>query len=141
MSSSDYYKEYLSQRKTVNTLQNNIDTLTSIKNAISSDYFDEQRNVNQELNDLKEDMNKSVRHDSSWIAIASGCEIFKEKASSADPCLSSAINNIDWEIASLSSQKSTAETNRDTAYANYQSQKERERQEWLEKLKSLKKKK
>lgn len=61
--------------------------------------------MNKELNDLKDDLNKAVRHDNSWDTIASQSELYKEKASTADGNLNSAIDYLDAEISSLTSQK------------------------------------
>lgn len=135
--SSYYYRLYKQYKNTVSSLQKSIESLNKIRNGISSDFWDEQRNVNQELNDLKEDLQKATRHDNSWNTIASQCESYKEKASTADGKLDSAIDYVDAEIHSLVSQKSNAEGNRDQAYINYKREKEAEHQAWLESLKNI----
>ncbi|MGN0317020.1 MAG: hypothetical protein ACI4E1_03690 [Lachnospira sp.] len=135
--SNYYYNLYKQYKNTVLSLQKYINYLTKIRDGISSDFYDEQRNVNQELNDLKEDLKKATRHDSSWDTITSQCESFKEKASTADGNLDSAIDYLDAEIRSLCSQKSTAESNRDQAYRNYQCKKDEEYKAWLESLKQM----
>ena len=138
MANSTYYNNLYKQYKnTASSLQKNIDALKKIRNGLSSDFFDEQRNVNQELNDLKEDLQKATRHDNSWNTIASQCESYKEKASSADGNLDPAMDYLDAEICSLESQKSTAESNRDQAYSNYKSKKDEEYKAWLESLKNI----
>ena len=137
MANSSYYNNLYKQHKnTVSSLQKNIDDLTTVRNGISSDFYDEQSDVNKELNDLKDDLNKAVRHDNSWDTIASQSELYKEKASTADGNLNSAIDYLDAEVSSLTSQKSTAEANRDQAYSDYQNKKDEERRAWLKKLKS-----
>lgn len=133
--SSYYYSQYRQYKNSVASLQRNIETLTRIRDSIAGDYYDEQRNVNQELNDLKEDLGKAARHDNSWNTIVSQCESYKEKASTADGNLYAAIDYLDAEISSLSSQKSTAETNREQSYSDYQSKRDEERQAWLDSLK------
>lgn len=136
-SSSYYYSLYTQYKAEVSNLQKNIEALTKIVNGISSDYYDEQSNVNRELNDLKEDLQKAVRHDNTWNTIASKCESYKEKSSSADSNLNSASSYLNEEIRSLNSKKSTAESNRDQAYRDYESAKDAEYQAWLDSLKKL----
>lgn len=138
-SSGYYYNLYKQYRSEVSKLQKNISTLTKVRNSISSDFFDEQRSVNNELNNLKEDLKRSARHDNIWDSNASKCELYKEKASSADKSLDSSMESLDAEISSLESKKSTAESNRDQAYRDYERAKEEEYREFLESLKIFKK--
>lgn len=135
-SSSYYYGLYKQYKNTVSSLQKNINSLTNIRNGLSSDFLDEQRNVNQELNDLKEDLQKATRHDAIWNSTASKCEAYKEKVSSADGNLDTAMDYLDAEIRSLDSQKSIAESNRDQAYRDYQDKKDEEYRDWLESIKN-----
>lgn len=138
MANSLYYLgQYHQYKSTVKSLNKNIEALTNIRNKLGSDYYDEQGNTNKELNDLKEDLNKAVRHDGNWDAIASQCELYKEKAATADTNLNSAIDYLDEEIRSLNSQKSTAESNQNQAYSNYQTQKNSEIQDVIETVTSI----
>lgn len=138
MANSTYYNNLYKQYKNkVSSLQKNIDALKKIRDGLSGDFLDEQRNVNKELNDLKEDLQKATRHDNQWNTIASQCESYKEKASSADDNLDSAMDYLNAEISSLESQKSTAESNRDQAYSNYKSKKDDEYKAWLKSLKNI----
>lgn len=138
MANSSYYYNLYNQYKNMATsLQKNIDSLTKIRNGISEDFYDEQHSINQELNNLKEDLKKATRHDATWTTIASQCESYKEKASTADGNLNSAFDCLEAEINSLESQKNTAESNRDQAYRDYQREKDEEHKEWLEKLKNI----
>ena len=63
--------------------------------------------------------------------------MYKEKGSTADSGLSSAIYAIENEIAQLQNQKSTAEGNMEQSYQQYQTKKTEERQKMLEQLKGL----
>lgn len=124
-----YYNLYKQYKDKASSLQKNIDALTKIKNTLSGDFYDEQSAVNTELNDLKEDLNKAVRHDSIWLTTASKCESYKEKASSADSNLDSALDYLEAEISSLRTQKSQAETDSNNAYSRYQTEKANEERE------------
>lgn len=135
--SSYYYNLYKQYRSKAASMQKNINSLIKIRNAIAGDYYDEQRNVNQELNDLKEDLQNAVRHDASWTTIASQCESYKEKASTADGNLDSSLDSLEAEISTLNTQKRMAESDRDQAYRDYQDERDNERREMLEKLKKI----
>lgn len=132
-SSSYYYNLYRKYKKEVEELEENIKSLTEIRNSISGDYYDEQSAVNKELNNLKEDLKKSIRHDSMWNNIALQCETYKEKSSSADSNLRSSMDYLDSEIQSLNAKKNTAIYNRDKAYKKYLEKKEEERKARLKK--------
>lgn len=132
-----YYNLYIQYGNQVSSLQNKISVLEQIRNNLAGNFYDEQSEVNKELNDLKYDLKKSVRHDSAWNINASICELNKEKASTADENLSDAIDSMNAEISSLMNRESTAEANRDQAYRDYTREKEAERQEWLKILQEL----
>lgn len=141
-SSSYHYGKYQEYKKLAQRYEKNISTLTGIKNDLTGSFYDEQGDVNKELDDLKEDLNKAVRHNPKFSVIASGCAAYKEKSTTADGCLNNAVVALEDEIASLNTKKITAEQNRDTEYQNYQEAKRREEEEreeerrrWLESLK------
>lgn len=128
MANSNYYFNLYRQNKDEeSSLQKNIDALTKIRNNLSGDFCDEQRNVNKELDDLKEDLQKAIRNDQSWLYIASQCNLYKEKASTLDGKLESAIDYLDAEISSLRSKQNSAKEKKETAYNNYQKEREIER--------------
>lgn len=135
--SSYYYDQYNSYKKEASECDKNIKTLIKIRDSLTSDFYDEQSNVNKELSDLKDDLKKSVRHDSKFSVIASECESHKEKSTTADADLNSAVIALENEIATLNQKKSVAEQNRDTQYRSYTTAKQEERQEWLDSLKNI----
>ncbi len=130
-----YYNQYNSYKTQATGYDKNIKALIKIKENLINDFYDEQSNVNKELSDLKDDLNKSVRHDSKFTVIASGCESYKEKSTTADTNLNSVIIALENEIASLNNKKRTAEQNRDAQYQRYNTEKQQERQAWLDSLK------
>jgi hypothetical protein len=130
-----YYNQYNSYKTQAAGYDKNIKALIKIKENLINDFYDEQSNVNKELSDLKDDLNKSVRHDSKFTVIASGCESYKEKSTTADTNLNSVIIALENEISSLNNKKRTAEQNRDAQYQRYNTEKQQERQAWLDSLK------
>lgn len=145
-SSGYYYRQYNECGKKIQVLDKNISELSKIRNSLTGDFYDEQSNVNKELDDLEEDLQKSVRHDSKFAVIASSCNSYKEKASTADKDLGSAVTSLESEIASLESKKRNLEAERDENWRRYRQEKEREDREERERrerayqefLKSLK---
>lgn len=132
--SSYYYGQYKAHKKKVNVLNSNIFNLLSIKNSLEVDFHDEQSSVNKELDDLKDDLNKAVRHDYKFANIASQSNSYKEKGSTADVNLNSGICALENEIATLNNQKLTANNNMNQNYQMYLTKKEEERQAWLESI-------
>ncbi len=132
--SSQYYNWYKQERDKADNYSKNINELQNIKNALSNNFNDEQSNVNGEFEDLKGDMNNAVRHDVSFDIIVNECYSHKEKGTTADTYLSGAITDLENEIASLNSKRSTAESNRDYNYRKYKEKKEEERQAFLDSL-------
>lgn len=136
-SSSYYYNKYKDYKDKVKTLQGQITKLKNIKNGLTNDFYDEQSNVNQELNELKEELKNSVRHDLKFNTIVSGCNKYKEKTSTADKSLNGVVEALESEISSLSTKKQTAESKQDSYYRSYQREKENERQRRLDLLKNI----
>ncbi|MCM1543140.1 MAG: hypothetical protein NC121_18035 [Blautia sp.] len=141
-SSSYHYGKYQEYKKLAQRYGKNISALTDIKNNLTGSFCDEQGDVNRELDELKEDLNKAVRHDSRFSVIAGGCDMYKERSTTADACLNHAVIALENEIASLNARKMTAEQNSDAEYRNYEEAKRREdeereeqRRRWLESLK------
>ena len=128
MEKSKYYRDQCkAYEKEANKYGKNIDELQKIKNMLLNQFYDEQSNVNKELNDLKNDLNKAVRHDSGFSAKISQCEWHKEKVSTADSNLKNAINALENEIATLGGKKMTAEQNYNTQLNNYNTAKQEEK--------------
>ncbi|MCI9420619.1 MAG: hypothetical protein HFG32_11505 [Eubacterium sp.] len=138
MADSKFFdNQYKSYKNQVKSLQKDLTKLIRIRDSLTGDFFDEQSNVNKELDELKEDLAKAVRHDGTFSSIASSCHAYKEKGSTADSGLSSAIYAIESEIAQLNNQKSTAEGNMEQSYKQYQAKKTEERQNMLDQWKGL----
>lgn len=135
--SSYYYGQYNSYKKEASRYDKNIKALIKIRDSLTSDFYDEQSNVNKELSDLKDDLKKSVRHDPKFSVIASECESYKEKSTTADANLNCAVIALENEIATLNQKKSVAEQNRDAQYRSYTTAKQEERQAWLDSLKNI----
>ena len=135
--SSYYYSLYKKEKENANAYSKNSSSLQTILNRLTGEFYDEQSSVNSELDDLKEDLNKAVRHLSKFSIIVNDCYTYKEKVSTADTYLNSAVDSLEDEIASLNSRQITAEQNRDYYYNRYKEEKEKERQEFLNSLKIL----
>ncbi len=129
--SSYYYSMYKKEKEKAKTQSKDISSLQTILNRLTGEFYDEQSNVNRELDDLKEDLNKAVRHLSKFNIIVNDCYSYKEKTSTADSSLNSAIDSLENEIASLNSKQAITEQNRDYYYNKYKEEKEKERQEFL----------
>lgn len=123
-----YYRQYCSYKSQAEGYEKNIKALKNIKDRLESDFEDEQRNVNKELRDLESDLKEAVHHDSKFYNIASKCETYNEKGTSADAQLSSAVGALEDEISDLNKKKEDAEKNRDTSYKNYESAKQAEKE-------------
>lgn len=127
--SNYYYQLYLKYKKEAEDYAENIKELKAIKNSLTGDFYDEQRNVNVELEDLKEDLKKSVRHDSKFTSTASECLNQKEKTATADRNLNQVIVALENEISALETKKIMAEASRDTNYRQYEREKRAELEE------------
>lgn len=95
---------------------------------------DEIRAINNELDDLKSDLNKSIRHNSKFTSRANAVTTEKEKTVTADPNLSVAVRELEEEIARINGLRNTAINDRDYYYREYKEKKEQERQELLDKI-------
>lgn len=127
--SSYYYGLYKKYQKEVEDYEKNIEELKNIKNSLTSDFYDEQKNVNGELNDLKEDLDKAVRYDYKFNENANECQKTKEKTSNADGNLNNVIIAMENEISSLQLKKKVSEENRDSNYRQYENQRKAELEE------------
>ena len=132
--SSSYNRQYRQCKQNVENCDRNIRDLERIRNSLNNDYHDKQRNVNIQLNELREDLEKSVRHDSAFRRTQEACWENQEKATNADSCLNQAVAALDQELQELYRRKNQEEARRDQYYAMYEQQKEKERQEWLERM-------
>lgn len=135
MASSGYwYNLYKAKRDLVKTYEGQIKELRTILSNLQDNLWDEIRAVNNKIDDLKDDLNKGIRHNSRFTSKANALGTEKEKAVTADGSLRISVDEVDGEIARLSSLKGTAERERDDYYSKYTTAKEEERQERLKAL-------
>lgn len=141
-SSSYYYEQYKIKKDEAVKYGRNINDLDKIHGNLVDDMYDEIRNINNELDALKEDLNKSVRYNAAYTARANGFLDKKEMGVGADEKLRETKADLEYEISRLNGLKQQAEADRDNYYRSYLEEKQREReaeerarQEWLNKLK------
>ena len=135
MADSGYYWNlYWKKRKEVESLKDDIKDIEKIRDSLTDDFYDEIRNVNNELDAMKEDMKKAVRHNATFTAQANGLGNEKEKAVTADSLLGTTIQELNEEISRLTTKKKQVEANRDHYYNEYKQKKEEEKQEFWNKV-------
>lgn len=132
--SSYYYNQFNTYKKEAADCDKNIKVLTKIKESLTDDFYDEQSSVNVQMCNLKEDLEKAVRHDGTFSRMASSYEVYKEKTSTADKSLNNVVIALENEIAALGNKKTTAEQNSDEQYQSYNDAKQQEKQEWMNSL-------
>lgn len=133
-SSSYYYNLYKQKKNAVKSYDNDIGDLRKALSNLTDTMYDEIRNVNNELEDLKSDLNKSIRHNSKFTSRANAVTAEKEKTVTADPHLSIAVRELQEEISRINGLRSQAVTDRDYYYQKYKDKKEEERRELLDKI-------
>ena len=132
--SSYYYNLYKQKRDAVKSYDSDLKDLNKALSNLTDTMGDEIRAVNTELEDLKSDLNKGVRHNSSFTSRANAVTTEKEKAVTADPLLSVAVRELQEEISRINGLKSTAVGDRDYYYRKYKEKEEQERQEFWDKI-------
>lgn len=132
--SSYYYNLYKQKRDAVKSYDSDLKDLNKALSNLTDTMGDEIRAVNTELEDLKSDLNKGVRHNSSFTSRANAVTTEKEKAVTADPLLSVAVRELQEEISRINGLKSTAVGDRDYYYKKYKEKEEQERQEFWDKI-------
>lgn len=133
-SSSYYYNLYKQKKNAVKSYDDDIDDLRKALSNLTDTMNDEIRAVNNELEDLKADLNKSIRHNSKFTSRANAVTSEKEKAVTADPNLSVAVRELEEEISRLNGLRTTAINDREYYYQKYKEKKEEERRELLDKI-------
>jgi len=133
--SKSYYEEYKKKKELAEEYADNIASLQKIKDKLTGSFYDEQKNVNGEIDDLQEDLEKAIRHNTTFERNAGKIDDYDEVCTTADKNLSGAVTNIEDEISDLSKKRSTAEQERDDLYKKYEDAKAAEWQEFLKKLK------
>ena len=133
-SSSYYYNLYKQKKKAVRSYDGDLKDLRKALDNLTDTMSDEIRAINNELEDLKSDLNKSVRHNSKFTSRANAVTAEKEKTVTADPHLSIAVRELQEEISRINGLRSQAITDRDYYYQKYNDKKEEERRELLDKI-------
>lgn len=125
--SSYYYDLYKRKRDDVRTYESDSKDLGKALSNLTDTMGDEIRAVNTELEDLKSDLTKSIRHNSRFSSCANLVTSEKEKAVTADPLLSVAVRELQEEISRLDKLKTAAINEREYYYGKYKAKKEEER--------------
>lgn len=133
--SSYYYDKYIEYKNKASEYEKNISSLQSIKDNLARNFYDEQKNVNGELGDLKDDLQKAVRYDTSFNQVIADLDDFEEAKTEQDGDLGKTLTNLGEEISALDKKKQSAEGSRDYYYKEYKDAKDREWQERMDKLK------
>ena len=133
-SSSYYYNLYKQKKNAVKSYDGDLKDLQKSLDNLTDTMSDEIRAINNELEDLKSDLNKSVRHNSKFTSRANAVTAEKEKAVTVDPHLSIAVRELQEEISRINGLRSQAITDRDYYYQKYKDKKEEERIELLDKI-------
>lgn len=133
-SSSYYYNLYKQKKSAVKSYDGDLKDLQKALDNLTDTMNDEIRAINNELEDLKSDLNKSVRHNSKFTSRANAVTAEKEKTVTADPHLSIAARELQEEISRINRLRSQAITDRDYYYQKYKDKKEEERRELLDKI-------
>lgn len=128
MDSSYYYDRYRENRDKVRSYEGNLKELRRALDNLTGSMDDEIRNVNKELDDLKSDLGKSVRHNSRFSSCANEITREKEKGVTADPDLSIVIRELEEEISRVDNLRNTAANNQENYYQQYKTKKDEERQ-------------
>lgn len=133
-SSSYYYNLYKQKKSAVKSYDDDIGDLRKAMSNLTDTMSDEIRAVNNELEDLKSDLNKAIRHNAKFTSQANAVTAEKEKAVTADSNLSVTVRELEEEISRLSGLRTTAINDRDYYYRKYKEKKEEERRELLDKI-------
>ena len=133
-SSSYYYNLYKQKKNEVKSYDGDLKDIQKALDNLTDTMYDEIRNINNELEDLKSDLNKSIRHNSKFTSCANTVTAEKEKTVTADPHLSIAVRELQEEISRINGLRSQAVTDREYYYQKYKDKKEEERQEFLDKI-------
>lgn len=135
MANSKYYKnEYKKYKQEAKNLENNVEQLQKAYNNLNGSFSDEISAVNAEYDDLKEDLKKAIRHNSSFTNSANSLYNKREKGVNSDLKTSATLSYLEDELRSLKQKKQTAETNRDNNKNKYDTEKKKEQAEFWSNL-------
>ncbi len=133
-SSSYYYDLYKKYKKLAKEYEDNLDDLRKINNKISDDLYSKIQAVNNEIDNLKEDLVKSVRHNSDFSKTTNSLQSKKEKGVTADSQMRTVSNELGEEIRDLEKKKNDAEDDRDYYYQLYKQKKQEEYEAFIKSL-------
>ncbi|MCI3924740.1 hypothetical protein MO973_31480 [Paenibacillus sp. TRM 82003] len=125
-SSSYYYDLYTKKRREVEKYEDDLKDIKKILGNLTDDLFDEISGVNNELDRLKTDLTKSVRHNAAFTSRANAVENEKEKSVGLDSHLSMTRDALEDEVARVDRLRSEAISDRDHYYDRYREEKEEE---------------
>lgn len=131
---SYYYALYKRKRDDVRAYESDSRDLSRVLSNLTDTMGDEIRAVNLELEDLKSDLSKSIRHNSGFSSSVSLATSEKEKVVTADPLLSVAVQELQEEIYRLSELKNAAINEREYYYGKYMTKKEEERKKFWDNI-------
>lgn len=132
--SSYYYNRYKDRKNEVKMFDSQLTALRKALTNIADTMSDEINAINKELEDLKNDLNRSIRHNYLFTARANAITSNKEKGVSSDPVLGVAIKNLENEIIGIEHRRTNAANERDYYYQLYLNKKEEEKKELLSKI-------
>ena len=93
--SSYYYNLYKQKKNAVKSYDGDIADLRKALNNLTDTMNDEIRAINNELEDLKSDLNKAIRHNATFTSRANAVTVEKEKAVTADASLSIVVSELE----------------------------------------------
>lgn len=114
-----YYKLYEQKKKEVESYEKNLEDLNKAYNNLTNKMEDEISAVNSEFEDLKEDLKKSVRHNTKFSSNVNAVTNNKEKVVTADSFLNVAVSNLEDEIYHIDMLKKEAIDDRNEYYGKY----------------------
>lgn len=132
--SSYYYNQYKKQQNAARSYGNHKDNLQRILNTLTDSMYDEIRYVNNELDDLQEDLHRSIRHNSRFNNVANSLGRQKELGVTADVRLRVVVQEIQEEINSLNYKRNQSIQRQQDFYQDYRNKKEEERKAFFNKI-------
>lgn len=135
---SSYWKSQMNNsRKQIDALEDDIEELKKIKVRVENNLSDEVSNINGKINDLKEDLGKSVRHNSTFNANKNRLNDEKEQFVYNDNFMNAVVRWIQEEINQLNRKTEAEQNNLDAynrQYNNAKSAEDEERRKKIEKI-------
>ena len=131
--SSAYYKERRDQAsRTAKNCDKYADQLEKILSRLVDDSYGKISPINKQLSQLEDDLDGAVRHNSTFHRHVNEAVENKEKTTSADNDLSTAINELEDEIRQLRSTQRNAEAKKEQYNRQYHEKKREEAKEFLD---------